>query len=457
MANTNFVDGVTPITAQWLNDVNTATYGNTMAGVTYTPAGTGAVPSTIQAKLRENVSVLDFGADPTGATDSTVAVQNFFNYICSQASGQSTRAGHFPTGVYKLSATINVVAGYFMPNVFTAGADAVYIKSSAAVVFYIKGGSGNFCHAEWQGMTIDGTANNGSNEGVRVDGLDWWQWKYLKLRNVYTGVRIYNLSGGNFNEGVLFPNLNANGDVTYAMRLSASDGQNSFRSCGMPGAAINIPVGGAALLIDAAAHPYFFNIDQMTSWPASSTIILNNSTQNGNSFIGNVTVETSVSTTLFSCPGGNIVYWSGGLLMQGGGIQVGQHVYRGTDIVAASNGSTSATGAQQSYAHAVTTPGEVVNLIGNTGSTLGYFLFVRLDAPNWYYQYTFIVCHQGYGAAQGYTQIANLFAYNASGWGPPVFSAAANQSYMTITNANWSTGTTLQWTTVPIGVLGTVV
>jgi len=41
--------------------------------VQYEPAGTGAVPTTVQAKLRESVSVLDFGAVGDGVTDDTAA------------------------------------------------------------------------------------------------------------------------------------------------------------------------------------------------------------------------------------------------------------------------------------------------------------------------------------------------------------------------------------------------
>jgi hypothetical protein len=49
--------------------------------VIYDPAGLGAVQTTVQAKLRESVSVLDFGADPTGATDSTAAFQAAVNML----------------------------------------------------------------------------------------------------------------------------------------------------------------------------------------------------------------------------------------------------------------------------------------------------------------------------------------------------------------------------------------
>ena len=67
-----------------------ASSGAALSG--FLQSGTGAGARTAQAKLRDTVSVLDFGADPTGNNDSASAIQAAFD--------SGARKVVFPTGKY---------------------------------------------------------------------------------------------------------------------------------------------------------------------------------------------------------------------------------------------------------------------------------------------------------------------------------------------------------------------
>jgi hypothetical protein len=74
----------------------------TAANVAYTPAGAGAVVTTVQTKLRETVSVKDYGAVGNGIANDTAAIQaavNAGNYVL------------FPLGTYNISTPIALHSG----------------------------------------------------------------------------------------------------------------------------------------------------------------------------------------------------------------------------------------------------------------------------------------------------------------------------------------------------------
>jgi len=116
MATTNFTTG-TVIASDWLNDVDSHTYDqdattHTSDHISYTPAGTGAVVASVQDKLREVISVLDFGADPTGVSDSAAAIQLAVDYATTLCNGVVTTSGigvFFPDGIYLINTEITVL------------------------------------------------------------------------------------------------------------------------------------------------------------------------------------------------------------------------------------------------------------------------------------------------------------------------------------------------------------
>jgi hypothetical protein len=65
--------------------------------VTYVPAGTGATQRTVQAKLRDTVSVKDFGAVGDGVADDTAAIQAALN---------TAHSVFLPQGTYKITSQL---------------------------------------------------------------------------------------------------------------------------------------------------------------------------------------------------------------------------------------------------------------------------------------------------------------------------------------------------------------
>ena len=84
----------------------------TRPGSQFVQRGAGAVERTVESKLRDAISVKDFGADPTGATDSTAAIQKTLDYAGSLANSGVNFVGGatvlIPQGRYKLTSTLNV-------------------------------------------------------------------------------------------------------------------------------------------------------------------------------------------------------------------------------------------------------------------------------------------------------------------------------------------------------------
>jgi hypothetical protein len=67
--------------------------------VRFRQAGTGSVDRTAEAKMRDTVSVKDFGAVGDGVTDDTAAIQTALD-------NQSTRAVYFPAGTYRITGSL---------------------------------------------------------------------------------------------------------------------------------------------------------------------------------------------------------------------------------------------------------------------------------------------------------------------------------------------------------------
>jgi len=85
-----------------IGDAIPAGSATTASAVSYTQGGTGAVTTNVQAKLRETVSVKDFGAVGDGVTDDLAAFH---------AAMTASKNVFVPDGTYYLSATLEMQQG----------------------------------------------------------------------------------------------------------------------------------------------------------------------------------------------------------------------------------------------------------------------------------------------------------------------------------------------------------
>lgn len=177
--------------------------------------GTGAVTTTVQAKLRERISVKDFGAIGNGTTDDTTAIQAAITYAGSVGSGQDI---YFPRGVYRITAPLTLTSD----NVRLIGQGLYAVKIYRDFT---------------TGATINITkASNARNTGNGVLGITFYHNTALTLASsdaahikatcsdtlFIEDVRMYNciegieLQGGN---SLWLNNLNISGDYnTYTSR-----------------------------------------------------------------------------------------------------------------------------------------------------------------------------------------------------------------------------------------------
>lgn len=215
--------------------ISTLALGETDASlVTFLPAGAGAVERTAQSKLRDFVSVLDFGAYPDGtnAAATTLAFKNAIAY-CQDNLKTLYIPSNNPSQVYLLNETLVIskplrVIGDGARNVTLAGTGL----AAGAYLIDIDGTAfGTYEQGEFRGFTMmPGTGVN----CMRVKNVSNSMFSDLGLRNcthgiVYTGTRCFS----NIFEKI--KTITALAGTAFWMNEHTGGGQHSFRECSFGG------------------------------------------------------------------------------------------------------------------------------------------------------------------------------------------------------------------------------
>lgn len=102
------------------------------ADITYDPAGIGATPRSVQAKLRDVVSVKDFGAVGDGVTNDSSAINAAYTY--AEAAGGSEV--YWPPGTY-FTGSGTITCGPLSAT--NAAADAVLLYTGTGTAMIVQG------------------------------------------------------------------------------------------------------------------------------------------------------------------------------------------------------------------------------------------------------------------------------------------------------------------------------
>ena len=168
-----------------------ASSGSSLVG--FLQSGTGAVARTVQSKLRDEVSVKDFGAKGDGATDDTAAMTAAAAYINSTGSPVFVPPGTYLTDPLTLAPASYNAEGFFFG--LEAASTIIKRRSAGASAFITMGASGATLYQAnlvFRGLTIDG--------GVTTNGDAFVAYDLVRCRfdNVYFsgGSKACHLYGG---------------------------------------------------------------------------------------------------------------------------------------------------------------------------------------------------------------------------------------------------------------------
>jgi hypothetical protein len=165
--------------------------------VIYNPAGTGAVATTVQAKLRQTVSVKDFGAVGDGSTDDTAAIQAAINYITN-----TTWQGSVANMYLKGGGTVEFPAGRYLVTSTILVGQHCRIVGTSTVGYDYPSGSGV------TGSEIIATFSN-LNSWVFDSATYTSSGVLVPFKDVVSGAQ-FDSGGYNYTHGIELHNININ-------------------------------------------------------------------------------------------------------------------------------------------------------------------------------------------------------------------------------------------------------
>jgi hypothetical protein len=280
-------------------DVVEFIYGLTIASGTlyatdikYNEGGIGAVTRTLESKLQESISALDFGADPTGANDSTTAIQEAIN---AAATNSSTVL--IPAGLYKVTNTLNLPPnvtlegqGYPFPvgdyNPTARFTGTVINKQHSNDCIVVQGTSDNQECAGIKGIAIISNYNTyPAGDGIKIDRVSGY---YIDNCNIWS------CGGNGFTIGVSSGDVQGNNTIRNTYVNNCVGHAYHIRSKWFYGDNIKSDGCSVSLYMDASPESYItaFHFEG----PSQGAVSLNNGNTYTSFIKGFISLTNSAAT-----------------------------------------------------------------------------------------------------------------------------------------------------------------
>lgn len=428
--------------------------GSSLVG--HIATGTGAVARTAQAKMRERLSVADFGATGDGTTNDATAIQATIT-----AAVAAKKDVYFPYGIYKVNSTILKAQDFYCPNLYAeAGTVLDGTAISNAPTLKIKGGSGQLASAVIDGFRF--RAGSGVNStGLEIADQCGVEYQHCVFETGTWGVTYHNEAVSGFSEYCVGRNCTFLSALTSgALRYRVSSGNDSFNGSGLDNHC-QIQFNGAtnAIKIESGALVYNAPLSFQVWVTGSSKVIVNNASSLRQSTYGPITVEVFGSEPYATAPelfggAGASVNHSGDVVSLGTSwlgpkvrLMGSRTVLIGSEGGAA-NGSVAFKQSPYSLLKTLSNAagGTTILSLSEINSA---DMFVHIEGPNYDYRYR-ITAGVGLFGAGLVTNLSNPVAFNASGAGAPTFTVDSSGNFI-ITNTNYTTSYSAFVTIVPFG------
>ena len=201
-----------------------ASNGSSLIG--YINAGTGATARTVQARLRDSISVKDFGAVGDGTANDTTAIQNAINAAGALGPGGGTV--YFPPGTYRINSGITLLNGVILQGSGEIGTEIRYYGSGSAIASTTP--STRIYNVGVFQMTIKNSGATGTI-GLDLSSVNTSTFQSVSIEQLPNGVKIYSPTSGyaTYNR---FYNVTINGPTVKGFWITGtSSNANTFWGC----------------------------------------------------------------------------------------------------------------------------------------------------------------------------------------------------------------------------------